>query len=211
MADEDARIDQSGTDQQGFQPSQVPPTRICPSCATQAQTAGDFCPHCGKSYARRRLSRGAVIVGVCVAMLAVAATGGGIAVKVSYDQRVAREAAARQDAVQRAEEEAGQREAAKAEAERQAVISGRRALEKALAAAITKTAREYVREGTLEGPIYYTSLNPVAGGSEDLAEPTAKYEGLAVNKKDKDGTVWGYSFDGTINFDKGTYTWVLQR
>lgn len=211
MADEDAGIDQSGTDDQGFQPSQVPPTRICPSCATQAQTAGEFCPHCGNSYARRRLSRGAVIVGVCLALLAVVVTGGGIAVKVSYDQRVAREAAVRRDAAQRAEEEAAQREAAKAEAERQAVISGRRELEKALAAAITKTAREYVRDGTLEGPIYYTSLDPVAGGSEDLAEPTAKYEGLAVHKKNKDGTVTGYVFDGTINFDKRTYSWILQR
>lgn len=38
------------------------PERVCRRCSTVATTTGDFCPHCGASYVRRRrgpqLSRG---------------------------------------------------------------------------------------------------------------------------------------------------------
>jgi len=34
------------------------PTRVCPHCATVSETGGEFCPHCGKPFAKGpRLSR----------------------------------------------------------------------------------------------------------------------------------------------------------
>jgi uncharacterized paraquat-inducible protein A len=35
------------------QPAVTPPTKVCPHCGTQAQTAESKCPNCGKKYKRR--------------------------------------------------------------------------------------------------------------------------------------------------------------
>ena len=29
---------------------QEPPTKVCPKCSVQTQTAGNFCPHCGAEH-----------------------------------------------------------------------------------------------------------------------------------------------------------------
>lgn len=43
------------------------PTKVCQRCGTQAQTAGDRCPGCGKKYKRRIFLK--VILGVTAASL----------------------------------------------------------------------------------------------------------------------------------------------
>jgi hypothetical protein len=55
------------------------PTRICLKCATQSQTGGDFCPHCGARYGKRRRSKRALalMIGIPVVLVTVAGCGSG--------------------------------------------------------------------------------------------------------------------------------------
>lgn len=111
----------------------------------------------------------------------------------------------RQRRAERAEREAEEEQDALDSIER----SSRRVLVKDLQKSITKDANEKAATGVLDGPILRTVCTPVGGGSEDLSEPTGKYECLAVTEDNTDGTSSGYSFDATINYEKFSYTWQL--
>ena len=89
--------------------------------------------------------------------------------------------------------------------------SSRRRLERSLERAVAKDARELVTDGLLDGPILSGSCDPVGGGRDDLEAQTGKYECMAINEGLGDGTVRGYVYDGTINYDKFTYSWQLGR
>ncbi len=73
----------------------------------------------------------------------------------------------------------------------------------------SKHARSLVTEGLLTGPIVRSTCDPVGGGRDDLEAHTGRYECLAVNEDHDDGTYSGYSYQGTINYDEGTYSWRL--
>ena len=67
-------------------------------------------------------------------------------------------------------------------------------------ASITKDAKKDVESGMLDGPIYYTTCDPLGGGSQDdLTALTTTFECSAVNEKLKGGVVRGYVYSATAN------------
>jgi predicted nucleic acid-binding Zn-ribbon protein len=203
-----------------------PPTRVCSKCSTQSQNTGDFCPHCGASYIKHRRRPGRKsIIAVAAAVIVIVGVGTGIALKVNHDRDQQREQAAeeRQQAEREAEEEAQEaRDAADAaEAQREARRQAKLALEAAerkirksiirqMQTSITEDARERVGEGDLEGPIMYTSCDPLGGGSvDDLTALTTTFDCIAVNEELGGGRVSGYGFASTVNWDEGSWTWQL--
>jgi hypothetical protein len=206
-------------DDPAARPEPAAPTRLCPHCSTQSQTAGDYCPHCGKSLVRRRrrtLGKRAKIVIGLVALLLVAGSGStAVAMKVHHDNTVKAEqlklkriadakraARQRREREQRAEEN---RQNALDEIER----NSRRDLEKSLRKAITKDARRLVANGLLDGPILRAVCDPVGGGRDDLDAHTGRYDCMAVHTEASDGTMRGYTYNGTINYDEFSYSWKL--
>jgi hypothetical protein len=96
------------------------------------------------------------------------------------------------------------------EAKDSATRSVRRSLVNDLRKAITKDARGRVADGYLDGPIYGTQCDPVGGGNaSNLDARTGRYSCLAYNKKNDDGTIEGYGFTATVNFEKFSYQWHL--
>jgi hypothetical protein len=192
------------------------------------QTTGGFCPHCGTPYdrtasrrPRRRPSRRVVVTLLAVVLLLA---GGGVAaamiVQNNKDQKaqrahealLRRKAAARQRAaLAQAAADRAERAARRAKAaEDAATRSIRRSLVSDLRRAITKDARSRVADGYLDGPIYGTQCDPVGGGNaSNLDARTGRYSCLAYNKKNDDGTIEGYGFTATINFEKFSYQWHL--
>jgi hypothetical protein len=191
------------------------PTRVCPHCATISQTDGDFCPQCGKAFAKRpRLSkraRVAIIAGVAV--LLVGGAGIGIALKVHNDEQVEgqhKAALAAANARQRAEKErAAASERAKTEGKEHEETE-RKSAESELEKAVEKDAKKLVSEGTLQEPILGASCSPVSGGSStELNSTTGIYSCLAVTKREAGGESSGYAFTGNINFATGSFTYHL--
>ena len=81
---------------------------------------------------------------------------------------------------------------------------------KQMEASITKDARKSVASGLLDGPIFFTSCDPLGGGStDDLTAITTTFSCVAVTKKNDDGTVEGYVYHATQNWSEGTYSWGL--
>jgi hypothetical protein len=203
--------------------SSEPPTRVCSRCSTQSQSAGTFCPHCGASYLKRRRRPGRkAIFAVVAAVLILAGAGTGVGLKVKDDREQDREQAAeaRQQAEREREVEAQEvADAAEAErvARRQAKLAAesaerkiRKSIIRQMQGSITKDARERVSDGYLDGPIKYTSCDPLGGGSvDDLTALTTTFDCIAVNEELGGGRVSGYGFAATVNWDKGSWTWQL--
>ena len=85
----------------------------------------------------------------------------------------------------------------------------RRELEKSLRKAVTKDARKLVSSGLLDGPILKAVCDPVGGGRDDLEAHTGRYDCMAVHTEASDGTMRGYTYSGTINYDEFSYSWKL--
>ena len=198
------------------------PTKVCPRCSVQSQTSGEFCPHCGAKYMHGRKGLGAVskrtkiIAAAVVAVIVLAGGGVAIAEKISHDDQVTQdkeraEAAAKAAAAQKAQEQkAADAEAAAQEESDNSERALRRELVREMESSIKKDALKRVNEGTLTGPIKKVSCNPVGGGSEsDLADKTGRYDCIAVDKTNSDGTESGYPFKATANWDEFSYTWQL--
>ncbi|WP_297617252.1 hypothetical protein [Nocardioides sp.] len=200
-----------------------PPTKVCAHCSVQTQTSGEFCPNCGKGYATRRsgLSRKAIALTLGVVLI-VCLIATGIALKVRHDRDQADEAVALADrkaeeadaleaqevadAAEAAQEARQEAKAAAARAERRLRMN----LVKQMQGSITKDAKERVADGELEGPIYYTSCDPLGGGSvDDLTALTTTFECIAVNEKLDGGQFRGWVFSATANWDEGSWTWRL--
>jgi hypothetical protein len=194
--------------------------KICPACSAAERTAGEFCPFCGASYAgkrkRRMRRRTKVIMAVVVALVLGGGATAALVAKHNHDQEVQRAQEARAARL-RAERQAEARRQAAAEqarreqaAEDRLTRSMRRSLVADLRQAITKDARERVAEGLLDGPIYGTQCDPVGGGNlSDLDARTGRYDCLAYNVKHDDGTIEGYRFSATVNYDRFSYSWHL--
>lgn len=189
-------------------PSEEGPTRVCRKCSVASSATGDYCPSCGTSYARRsrRPSRKAVIVVTAVALLA-GGTGTAVAVVRRQDAIEQRRAeAADKRAANRAAREAAEAQQAADDAER----SSRRDLVQALEKRITKHAKGLVEDDLLEGPIKYSSCTATGGGStDDLTALTGTFECMAVNEENGDGTVSGYTYSGTAEWETGAISWKL--
>lgn len=197
---------------------QVPPTKVCSKCSVQTQTSGSFCPHCGASYVAKQRRIGtkavAIVAATCVGLAAVAV---GVVLKVRHDREEDRkaEAAAAAAAETRAAEEAAEKKQAAKEARAAADRAERKvraSLIRQMQRAITKDAKERVADGELDGPIYYTSCDPLGGGSvDDLTALTTTFECLAVNEKLDGGQVRGWVFSATANWNEASWTWHLGR
>jgi hypothetical protein len=194
------------------------PMKVCSKCSVQSQTGGDFCPNCGCSYILGRgLSKRTKLVvgGVAVAIVVAAATTGAVA-KIRHDHAVeAAQATADRNAA-KAAKAAAQAKAAKARkvADKRAADTAARQVRrdgvKQMQQSITKDARKDVGSGLLDGPIFYTSCDPLGGGStDDLTAITTTFSCIAVTKKNNDGTVSGYVYHATENWSEGSYSWGL--
>jgi hypothetical protein len=197
------------------EPTGQAPVKVCPNCAVQERTTGEFCPHCGAPYHRKprglkRLSKRAkIIVGAVILVLLLAGGATAAVLKVQHDndakaEKNREEAAARQRAQQAAQAERERK------ADEQVQVALRRNIVKELQKAVTKDARGQVNDGLLDGPIKRTSCDPVGGGNvDDLTARTGKFECIAVNKENGDGTAEGYRFSATINYEELSYSWHL--
>jgi hypothetical protein len=188
---------------------------VCPHCATVSHTAGQFCPQCGKPFAKKpRLSKGArvaLIVGVLVLLLGGA--GAAIAIQHNQDEENKKKHLAAL-AVARAQKERSEQAHREAEdeqkAKREAEESARRTEEKELEQGVEKYAKKLVSEETLSEPILGVSCSPVSGGSSaDLASSSGTYSCIAITKRESGGGSSGYRFSGTIDFAKGSFTYRL--
>ncbi len=190
------------------------PVRVCRKCSTQAQASGDFCPHCGARYSKKRRSRKArfLIFGLPLLLLLA---GGGIAAgliihhnnQVAAKKRAAAQAAARKAAAARAAKAAQQRlkrqqakvTQALANAQRTILVSG-------LQNAVKKDAEKDVADGLLTGPIIKVQCQPAT--SADATASIANYTCIAA-KSETGGTLDGYRFSASIDTQTGSYSWHL--
>jgi predicted nucleic acid-binding Zn ribbon protein len=207
--------------------SPAPPTtpdRLCRRCSTVTATAGDFCPHCGASYARRRRlprpkRRTTLILLAVVALLLVAGAGTGLVLKQQSDDRAERRARAHATA-ERIERENREREQAagkqRADAEEDAAAEEVRLQRKLrtitvreLRKAVTKDARDKQADGLLDDRASSTSCENTDGHEDDLDETSAEYSCIAVTDTDDDGSSRGYRFTARVDFEEGSFTWHL--
>lgn len=197
-------------------PTQV---KVCPRCSVQDTTTGEFCPHCGARYAKRKRSkRSKVIAGAVVLVVLLVAGGVAAALKISHDDDVAAQrekrhkqellAAAAAKAEQQREELAAERARQEAAADRALDREIKKSIEHSMEKSITKDAKKNVDNGILEGPILGTQCDQAPGDARKSATP---YSCLAITKRSDDGTIEGYTFTATANLKTGEYRWHLGR
>lgn len=159
------------------------------------------------------VARWLLIAGGAVLLLGL--VGGGIAWKVAAD---ARQAAASADAAaekaQAAELEQREREEAAAAAAQERRDEAERATRRAsvteIEASVKTLADEHAADGIVEGPIIEVTCSPVGGGStDDLTEQTTVFECFAAYKDNGDGTMSGWTYNATMNWSSGSYTYGL--
>lgn len=154
------------------------------------------------------------VVLVAAAVLLVLAVGG-TTLKIANDSRVESEQQAAQQAAQLAAEEA-----AKVEAERVATVAAekdaadsaervRRLLAvSGIESSVETMAQGHADKGTIRGPIISVTCSPVGGGStDDLTAQTTVFECFAANTDNGDGTMSGYKYNSTMNWETGRYTY----
>ena len=139
------------------------PARLCPHCAAPSQTAGEFCPYCGRRFSGGGRSGFSTRVKWALAGLAVLLVLGGagvaVAIKLHHDDQVAAQH-------QRAAAAATARAQAARRAAQAAEVSSRQSLETGLQDAITKDATQKANQGLLfSGAPTSTVCTPVSGGS----------------------------------------------
>jgi hypothetical protein len=185
------------------------PVRICPECSAQARTGGDRCPYCGGYYLRHRGARmrrrfqgltrrtKLFIVGGLVLLL-VGAAGLAIALKVRHDNALAAQREAEQHA-----QAARQRQEQQARQERTVLVTE-------MERAITRYAQNQSLKpyALINGPILKTQCDP-SDGQIDTKAVTQDFSCLAVRTETPGGTMRGYRFSATANYQKLSYTWRL--
>ncbi|MGY1641779.1 hypothetical protein ACI782_11690 [Geodermatophilus sp. SYSU D00703] len=149
------------------------------------------------------------------ALLVLGLIGGGIAWKVADNARqaeAAAEAAAEKAATEERERQERREAAAAAAQERrdEAERAARRTSVTEIEASVKKMAEEHAADGVIDGPIIEVSCSPVGGGStDDLTEQTTVFECFAANEDNGDGTMSGYTYNATMNWSTGSYTYGL--
>lgn len=180
--------------------------------------APDPRPDAAAGAAPSRAPRRGLIVGAVVTVLAVLILGGGLlAWKLVSDSEAARVAAEqvaeaereRQEEAERvAEREAAAERAAEAEAEAERAV--RAASIPDIEASVKKMAEDHAADGIIEGPVLDVTCSPVDGGSiDDLTDLTTVFECFAATVDNGDGTMTGFTYNATMNWSDGTYTYGL--
>ena len=161
----------------------------------------------------RRLLKWALIVGSAVLVLGLIA--GGVAWKIADDERraeAAAQAAAEQAAAEASEEQARREAAAAAAQERadEAERASRLASIPEIEASVETMAEDHATDGVIDGPIIEVTCSPVGGGStDDLTQQTTVFECFAAYRDNGDGTMSGYTYNATMNWSTGSYTYGL--
>ncbi|WP_210505884.1 DUF2510 domain-containing protein [Naasia sp. SYSU D00057] len=160
-----------------------------------------------------RISRRRWVVIAGTALIALLLATGGMVWKTTSDAAAAEEArevaaaaAAAAEAQQKAEAEARARDdqERKDEAER----ASRRDAVPGIEASVKKMAEEHVAEGMIDGAIIDVTCSPVGGGStDDLTEQTTVFDCFVANEDNGDGTMSGFSYNATMNWSTGSYTY----
>jgi membrane protein involved in colicin uptake len=162
---------------------------------------------------KRRVGRWLAIAGAVAVLLGL--VGGGVAWKIADDARVAaaeaETAAAKAAADQREEQEREEAAAAAAQERRdEADRAARRASVSNIEASVKTMAEKHAADGIIDGPIIEVSCSPVGGGStDDLTEQTTVFECFAAYKDNGDGTMSGWTYNATMNWSSGSYTYGL--
>ena len=167
----------------------------------------------GSGPRNSRRTKWLLIAGAAVLILAL--IGGGIAWKIADDERqaaAAEEAAAEQSAAEASEEQA-RREANAAAAQEQAddaERASRLASIPEIEASVKTMAEGHAADGLIDGPIIEVTCSPVGGGStDDLTQQTTVFECFAAYRDNGDGTMSGYTYNATMNWSTGSFTYGL--
>ncbi len=161
----------------------------------------------------RRLRKWVLIAGS--AILALGLIAGGIAWKIADEERQAQaaaQAAAEQAAAEASEEQARKEAAAAAAQERadEAERASRLASIPEIEASVKTMAEDHAADGIIDGPIIEVTCSPVGGGStDDLTQQTTVFKCFAAYKDNGDGTMSGYTYNATMNWSTGSYTYGL--
>ncbi|WP_300268165.1 DUF2510 domain-containing protein [Microbacterium sp.] len=146
-------------------------------------------------------------------MVMLIISGGiGLALKVQADEEQAERIAAQEAEEAQAAAEA---EAEQAEQERQAAADERERDARDIAvteieASVKTMAEEHVADGIVDGPVLEVSCDPVDGGStDDLTQKTTVFQCFVANEDNGDGTMSGYYYNATMNWDSGNFTYGL--
>jgi membrane protein involved in colicin uptake len=135
----------------------------------------------------------------------------GITWKVIHEQEVAAaELQAAEDAeAERAAEEKAARDAEAAAARAEASQRQQRAdAVPGIEESIKVMAEGHITDGLIDGPILVVDCSPVNGGStDDLTEKTTVFECFVANVDNGDGTYRGYTYNATMNWSTGSYTY----
>jgi hypothetical protein len=197
------------------------PIRVCRKCSTQAQTHGEFCPHCGARYGKRERSRRARLLIFGLPLLILIAAGGvAAALVIHHDsqatahkqavaahEKVVARAAAQSAARQRAAAQSAlRRKRAAANLQRDITNLKRETLVTGLQGAVKKDATKDVSDGVLTGSISTVQCQPAT--SADASASIANYSCLAATSE-TNGVLSGYRFSATINLNTSSYTWRL--
>ncbi len=117
----------------------------------------------------------------------------------------AAEEAAEEAASIEAAEEAAQREQDREDREER---NSRRETVTEIEESISEMAEGHIAQGILDGQVISTSCSPVAGGSlEDLTEQTTVFDCFVATEDNGDGTMYGYHYHSTMNWNSGDYTY----
>lgn len=161
----------------------------------------------------RRSRKWLLIAGGLVLLLGL--IGGAIAWKISTDaqqEATAAAEAAEKSAAEESEARASEAAAASAAQERrdEAERATRRETVTEIEASIKTMAEGHAADGIIDGPILEVSCSPVGGGStDDLTEQTTVFECFVANEDNGDGTMSGYTYNATMNWSSGSYTYGL--
>lgn len=146
------------------------------------------------------------------AVLLIAGGAVAVATKLQSDQaETARLTEAEADA--KAEKQA----AAEAEAERerkaaadQRERASRESSVTEIEASVKTLAETHVKDGLIEGEIIEVTCSPVDGGSmDDLGQQTTVFQCFVANEDNGDGTMSGYYYNATMNWDTQEYSYGL--
>lgn len=77
---------------------------------------------------------------------------------------------------------------------------------------VKSMAEGHIADGLLTGPIIEVTCSPVGGGStDDLDQSTTVFGCFVANKDNGDGTMTGYHYNATMNWDTGQYTYGMGK
>lgn len=158
--------------------------------------------------------RSKVLLGLGAAIMVLVAASG-IGWKVIMDKQAADLQAEEDQRI--ADEEQAEIEAEQDRIEAQALLDdaarqARKASIDGIQESVKTMAEGHIADGILTGPIIKVTCSPVGGGStDDLDQSTTVFGCFVANQDNGDGTMSGYNYHATMNWDTGQYTYGMGK